>query len=93
MSASKLKQWFGVAPAILVIQFAVSPMVHAQSGARSASPASGQTTLAGSNGPAAILALPPSNGSTQRTLTAKTSSKSGTSAKIMPVRRPGTTGQ
>ena len=78
---------------IAAAQFGVLIAAHAQQGARNTSTTSGQATPAGSNGPAAILALPPSNGSTQRTLTAKTSSKSGTSAKIMPVRRPGTTGQ
>lgn len=78
---------------ILMLLLSVAPLAHAQQGARNTPTAPGQAAIAGSNGPAAILALPPANGTAQRMESSTTSSNSGTSAKVMPVHRPGTTGR
>lgn len=77
---------------IAVAQFGLLATAHTQPG-RDASTASGRPTIVGSSGPAAILALPPANGATQRNNTSNTSSPSGASAKVMPVHRLGTTGR
>jgi hypothetical protein len=77
---------------VVTAQFGVLIAAHAQA-ARGTSTTSGQATIVGSNGPAAILALPPSTNGIRQTQSANTSSGSGTSAKVMPVRRPGTTGE
>ena len=78
---------------ILILLLSIAPLAHAQQGARGTSTTVGHPTIVGSNGPAAILALPPANGAAQRMQSSTTSSNSGTSAKVMPVRRPGTTGR
>ena len=76
---------------IAVAQFGLLATAHTQP-ARATSTNSGHSAIARSNGPAAILALPPVSGAAQRVNTPNTSSQSGTSAKVMPVRRPGTIG-
>lgn len=78
---------------IAVAQFGVLVVVAQAQAARGTSTTVGHPAIVGSSGPAAILALPPASGPTQRTQTTNTSSKSGSSAKIMPVRRPGTIGR